>query len=177
VVVVEWTLSALLEILEDLVVEVRGAEIHGKMEEDGDFVATLQLTLAIPSYRLGYLESLLQGKTSEEKEEDLKVPVIPIPAPPVPSKHEELSPEAQKLLEFLKKEAGPDNTVKLRVNKFIRQERGIGVQKCLDALDELVLAGYLIPIPPADPQKKKGWSYKLNLPPAPKKGLFSRLFG
>lgn len=175
----EWTLSALMEILEDLSVEVRGAEIHGKMEEDGDFVATLQLTIEIPSYRLWYLKSQLQGKTSEEKEEDLKVPVIPIPAPPppVPSKPEELSSEAQKLLEFLKKEAGPDNTVKLRVNKFIRQERGIGVQKCLDALDELVLAGYLIPIPPADPKQKKGWSYKLNLPPAPKKGLFSRIFG
>jgi hypothetical protein len=126
------------------------------------------------------IKSLLLGKSaSEEEEEDLNVPVIPIPAPPppVPSKPEELSPEAQKLLEFLKKEAGPDNTVKLRVNKFIRQERGIGVQKCLDALDELVLAGYLIPIPPADPNKKKGWSYKLNLPPAPKKGLFSRIFG
>jgi hypothetical protein len=177
VVFVDITLRELAELLENLYVEVRGAEVHGKMEANGDFLANLQLTLAIPSYGLWHLKSLLQSKTSQEKEEDLKVPVIPIPAPPVHSKPEELSPEAQKLLEFLKKEAGPDNTVKLRVNKFIRQERGIGIQKCLDALDELVLAGYLIPIPPADPTKKRGWSYKLNLPPSPKKGLFSRIFG
>jgi len=175
---VDATLRELMEMLENLRVEVRGAEVHGKMETDGNFVATLQLTIEVPSYRLWRIKSLLLGQSaSEEKEEDLNVPVIPIPAPPVLSKPEELSSEAQKLLEFLKKEAGPDNTVKLRVNKFIRQERGIGVQKCLDALDELVLAGYLIPIPPADPKKKKGWSYKLNLPPAPKKGLFSRIFG
>jgi len=175
---VDVTLRELVELLENLGVEVRGAEVHGKMEADGDFVATLQLTIETPSYCLWRIKSLLLGKSaSEEKEEDLEVPVLPMYPPLVPSKPEELSPAAQKLLEFLKKEAGPDNTVKLRINKFIRQERGIGVQGCLDALDELALAGYLIPIPPNDPKKEKGWSYKLNLPPAPKKGLFSRIFG
>jgi hypothetical protein len=99
-------------------------------------------------------------------------PTCPPEAPKVqlPPEAKKLSPTAQELLAYLYSIATPDGEVILRIDQFTKG-KNIGVIKTCKARDELIQAGFLVPLPITNrrlPQK-----YKLT---TPKKGLLHRLF-
>jgi hypothetical protein len=89
----------------------------------------------------------------------------------LPPEAQKLSPTAQKLLAYLYNIASPDGEVAISGNKFVKGEN-INVLECYKARDELVKAGFLVPL-----SRKKGYlpqKYKLT---TPRKGLLQRLLG
>jgi hypothetical protein len=96
-------------------------------------------------------------------------PSTEAPEVKLPPEAKKLSPAAQELLAYLHSIAGHDGEVILRIDQFTKG-RNIGVVQCSKARDELIRAGFLVPLPSPrrSPQK-----YKLT---TPKKGILRRLF-
>jgi hypothetical protein len=141
----------------------------------GRTVKSVERKASALGLRVGQKQSqvpLQSGSSSPQTSPtELSQPTSSPEAPKVqlPPEAKKLSPAAQELLAYLHSIAGPDGEVVLRIDQFIKG-KNIGVIKCSKARDELVQAGFLVPLPSA--KKRLPQKYKLQ---TPKKGLLHRL--